>query len=78
MAHRTDANKRSDRVYNRRRKVLQFARNLARSGSHADHSTILPCMESQEGFAETRAQLEDRSFKAQLDRLCALARGQAI
>jgi hypothetical protein len=31
-----------------------------------------------EGFAETRAQLEDRSFKAQLDRLCALAQGRGI
>jgi uncharacterized membrane protein len=78
MAGRTPSNDRSARLYTRRRKVLQLARNLARSGSHADHTSILPCMEMVEGFAETRAQLEDRSFKAQLDRLCALAQGRGI
>jgi hypothetical protein len=57
---------------------LNQARELARTGAHADHKSILPCLETHEGFAETRDKLEDRSFKAQLDRLCALAQGRGI
>jgi len=34
--------KRSDVLYGQRRKVLNYARDLARSGEHADHQTILP------------------------------------
>ncbi len=78
MAGRTPSNKRSARLYAQRGKLLEQARKLARTGAHADHTTILPCLESQEGFAEARSRLEDRAFKGQLDRLCALARGQAI
>ena len=78
MAGRTASNDRSARLYAQRSKLLEQARKLARSGGYADHTTILPCLESQEGFAEARSRLEDRAFKGQLDRLCALARGQAI
>jgi hypothetical protein len=78
MASRTPSNERSARLYAQRSKLLNQARELARTGAHADHKSILPCLESQEGFAETRGKLEERSFKVQLDRLCALARGQAI
>ena len=34
--------KKSHVVYNQRRKVLNHARDLARSGEHADHQTIIP------------------------------------
>jgi hypothetical protein len=34
--------KKSHVVYNQRRKVLNHARDLARSGEHADYQTILP------------------------------------
>src|SRR3982751_3495430 len=33
--------KRSDVLYRKRRKVLNYARDLARSGEHADHQTII-------------------------------------
>jgi hypothetical protein len=78
MAGRTPSNDASARRYAQRRKVMEHARKLARTGAHADHTTILPCLETVEGFAETRVQLEDRAFKAQLDRLCALAQGRGI
>jgi hypothetical protein len=78
MASRTPSNERSARLYAQRSKLLNQARELARTGAYADHKSILPCLESQEGFAEARSRLEDRAFKGQLDRLCALARGQAI
>jgi hypothetical protein len=78
MAGRTASNDRSARLYAQRSKLLEQARKLARTGGHADHTTILPCLEPLEGFAETRDKLEDRSFKTQLDRLCALAQGRGI
>jgi hypothetical protein len=78
MAGRTPSNKRSARLYAQRGKLLEQARKLARTGAHADHTTILPCLESQEGFAEARGKLEERAFQGQLDRLCALAQGRGI
>jgi hypothetical protein len=78
MAGRTPSNDRSARLYAQRRKVMEQARKLARTGAHADHTTILPCLETLEGFAEARDKLDDRVFKAQLDRLCALAQGRGI
>jgi hypothetical protein len=78
MAGRTLSNDRSARLYALRGRVLEQARKLARTGAHADHTTILPCLETVEGFADARAKLEDRSFRAQLDRLCALAQGRGI
>jgi phosphoenolpyruvate-protein kinase (PTS system EI component) len=78
MASRTPSNERSARLYAQRSKLLNQARELARTGAHADHRSILPCLESVEGFAEARDKLEDRSFKVQLDRLCALAQGRGL
>jgi hypothetical protein len=78
MAGRTVSNAKSARRYAQRSKLLEHARKLARTGGHADHTTILPCLEPLEGFAGTRDKLEDRSFKTQLDRLCALAQGRPI
>jgi hypothetical protein len=61
-----------------RGKLLRHARALARSGAHPDHTSIIPHLEALEGFSEVRSHVEDRSFRKQLDRVCALARGQAI
>ena len=57
-----------------RGQMVKHAQQLARSGQHADHTTILPLLARLQGFAEARARLEDRSIRAQLDQLCAKAR----
>ena len=41
-------------LYRQRKKVLTYARNLARSGEHADHQTIIPHL--------NRVQFEGRSL----------------
>ncbi len=64
----------SDRVYRRRRQILDQARELARSGQHADHTTIIRELEAIEGFEVARIRLEDRAIRSQLDHLCAMAR----
>ena len=69
--------KKSHVVYNQRRKVLNHARDLARSGEHADHQTIIPHVAALEGFEAVRGLFEDRAICAQLDRLCAIARKAA-
>jgi hypothetical protein len=35
-------------------------------------------LDGLEGFADARSRLEDRAFRAQLDRLCAMAQGRTI
>ena len=62
------------KTYHKRRQVVYQAQQLARSGQHADHTTIIPLLESLEGFEDARLRLEDRAIRSQLDRLCALAR----
>ena len=71
------ASKKSHVVYNQRRKVLNHARDLARSGEHADHQTIIPLMIAREDFAVVRRWFEDRAFCVQLDKLCTMARKAA-
>ncbi len=61
-----------------RGKLLNHARDLARSGAHPDHKSIIPHLEALEGFSDVRSHIEDRTLRTQLDRLCALSRGQAI
>jgi hypothetical protein len=61
-----------------RGKLLNHARDLARSGAHPDHKSIIPHLEALEGFSDVRSHFEDRTLRTQLDRLCALSRGQAI
>ena len=55
-----------------RARVAEVARDLARSGLHADHTSIIPQLEAVEGFARDR--FEGYAIRAQLDRLCAMAR----
>ena len=61
--------KKSHVVYNQRRKVLNHARDLARSGEHADYQTILPQLAALEDFEAVRWVFEDRAICAQLDKL---------
>ena len=68
----------SDLIYRQRVKVLNHARALARSGVHADHTSIIAHLETTDGFAEARSRIEERAFRSQLDRICALARGSGI
>ena len=64
-----------DRLHRERGKVVERARTLARSGQFPDHAAIIQQLEAMEGFAAARDRFEDRASRAQLDRLCALARG---
>ena len=74
MTGRTDAARASAARHRRRAKILDIARDLARTGWHVDHTTILRELEAIEGFAAVQTQLEDPAFRAQLDKLCAMAR----
>ena len=71
------AGKEREALYRQRGQVLNYARDLARSGEHADHQTILPLMIAREDFAVVRRWFEDRTFCVQLDKLCAMARRAA-
>ena len=69
--------KKSHVVYNQRRKVLNHARALARSGEHADHQSIVLDLATLKDFEAVRRVFEDRAICAQLDKLCAMARRAA-
>ena len=71
------AKKATEQRYARRAKLMNYARTLARSGEHADHKSIIAHLATLEGFEAVRGRFEDRAFHAQLDKLCALARGAA-
>ncbi len=56
--------------------MLDQARELARSGQHADHTTIIRELEAIEGFEVARIRLEDRAIRSQLDCLCVRAQAE--
>jgi hypothetical protein len=58
-----------------RTQVQQFARDLARSGRHADHQSIFTELEAVHGIADVPDWLA--LIASQLDRLCALAQASA-
>ncbi len=64
----------NQRLYRQRARLLKQAQQLARSGQHADHASIIPQLAHMEDFDAVRVRLEQRPFRAQLDRLCAMAR----
>ena len=64
----------SDQVAQQRRKLLDHARELARSGRHADHRSIVAEIEQMEGFALAQARFQEYAFLAQLDRMCRMTR----
>lgn len=55
-------------------RLMNQGRDLARSSEHEDHHTILALLQADPEFASVRRWIEDRSFLAQLDRLCDLSR----
>ena len=61
-----------DKLSRLRAKVLNRARDLARSGQHTNHKSIIEQMEPLDALG--RNGLQDIRF--QLDRLCALARAE--
>ncbi len=62
------------RLYRQRARLLKQAQQLARSGQHADHATIIPQLTHMDGFEAARVRLGEGAIRAQLDRLCAMAR----
>ena len=56
-----------------RARLLNRARELARTGRHPDHRSILAQLEVVEGFAD--AAKEIAPIRLQLDRLCAMKQG---
>ncbi len=56
-------------------RLLNRARELARTGRHQDHQSIGAQLEAVEGFAEATKELELIRF--QIDRLCAMARASS-
>jgi hypothetical protein len=65
------------REQHQRTKVLKIARDLARSGHHANHETIIAEIELSKGFADVRRCLTQSFIPGQLDRLCAVAQASA-
>ena len=61
------------KTHARRSKLVEHARNLARSGDHADHASILRELERIEDIDVAREALASPLIRLQLDRLCALA-----
>ena len=58
-------------------KMMNQARQLARSGQYADHAPILAQIETEPGFEKVLRWLDERAFRTQLDRLCHLAQDKA-
>jgi hypothetical protein len=55
-----------------RKRVLDVARDLARSGCHTDHRSIFAQIETMDGFSNARNGLQ--VIRSQIDHLCALAK----
>ena len=64
----------TSQIHKQRRMLLDQARDLARSGRHADHKSIIAEIKQMEGFALAQARFQEYSFLAQLDRMCHMAR----
>ncbi len=65
MTAKGDAERASAARTRQRAKIMEIARDLARSGWHADHTTIFRELEAIEGFSAERTRI---------DKLCARAR----
>ncbi len=63
-----------DQVHKQRQKLLDQARELARSGRHANYKSIIRELEHVEGFDLVRTRFQEYAFLAQLDRMCRMAR----
>ena len=66
----------SERLYRERARLLNRARELARSGQHTDHTSIITHLETLEGFTDARERLA--TIRGQLNRLCAMVRDTSV
>jgi hypothetical protein len=66
MNHAMSSKARAERT-----RVLNLARDLARSGRYLDHRSIFAHLEGMHGFGDARNRLQ--TLRSQLDHLCALA-----
>jgi hypothetical protein len=57
-------------------KMMNQARELARSGQYTDHEPILAQIEAEAGFDKVRRWMDERAFRAQLNRLCEIAQSK--
>jgi hypothetical protein len=57
-----------------RGRLLKRAQEMARSGQHATANSIAAALEAENEFHLVRSWFEDARFRAQLQRLCTLAR----
>ncbi len=64
----------TSQIHKQRRLLLDHARELARSGRHVDHRSIVAELREVEGFALAQARFQEYAFLAQLDRMCRIAR----
>ena len=62
--------------YKQRRKVLTQACDLASSGECSSHHAVISRLMVSEDTLIVRELLEDRTFCAQLNMLCAMAQGR--
>ncbi len=62
-----------DQVHQQRRKLLDRARELARSGRHANYKIIIRELEHVQGFDLVRTRFQEYAFLSQLDRMCRVA-----
>jgi hypothetical protein len=58
-------------------RIMNQARTLARSGQYADHEPILAQIEAEPGFEKVRRWIDERAFRAQVNRLCEIAQSKA-
>ena len=57
------------KTLNERGKLLNRARELARSGQHPDHRSIIAHLEPLEDLEIVRERFQEAAFRMQLDRL---------
>ena len=58
-------------------RIMNQARTLARSGQNADHEPILEQIGAEPGFEKVLRWIDERAFRAQVNRLCEIAQSKA-
>ena len=65
---------RKDAQYRARARLIKRAQDMARSGHHANADSIAAALEADDEFHLVRVWFADARLRAQLQRLCMLAR----
>ena len=71
-------NQAADRRARQRARVIERARDLARTGRYEDHTGIISALVGVDGYEEVRNKIEGQAIRAQLDRLCTMARNPTV